>query len=93
MSPQKEKKLGVLSFIVVLFTAVLLFAVTPEKLGDAVSVEYILKVLLYPSALILLRAIWKTLLDNKIQGKEQRDDKFRKTNEAMQRKMREENEH
>jgi hypothetical protein len=93
MNSQRERALGLTALIVVIITSVLLFIVKPDQLGDPVTSEYLLKVLLYPSVLILLRAIWKTLLDNKIQSKPKREAEFRKSEAKFQQEEGKENEH
>lgn len=90
MNSQREKTLGIIALIGVIVTAILLFVVTPEKLGDPVTSEYLLKVFLYPSALVLLRAIWKTLLDNKIQSKSEREADFNEKRSEFERNQKEE---
>lgn len=84
MNPQRERVLGVIASVVVIIASILLFLVTPENLGDPVTSEYLLKVALYPSALIMLRAIWKTLLDNKIQSKASREADFNEKKSAFE---------
>jgi len=86
MNSQRERALGLIALISVVITSVLLFIVTPDQLGDAVTSEYLLKVMLYPSVLVLLRAIWKTLLDNKIQSKSEREADFRKSESEFHQK-------
>lgn len=84
MNSQREKALGIIALVGVIITSILLFVVKPEKLGDPITIEYLLKVILYPSVLILLRAIWKILLDNKIQSKASREADFNKKRSAYE---------
>jgi len=88
MTQRVEKRLGILAFITVIITSILLFIVRPENLGDPVTSEYLLKVILYPSALVLLRAVWKTWLDNKIQSKVLREADFMKKKSAFEKENR-----
>ena len=90
MNSQREKALGIIALIGVVVTSILLFVVTLEKFRDPVTSEYLLKAFLYPSSLILLRAIWKTLLDNKIQSKLDRESDFNEKRAAFERDQKDE---
>ncbi len=73
MNPKSEKLIGVAALIITVLSGTLLFIIKPENLPNPEMAEYYLKLALYPSGLVLLRAIWKTLLDNKIRSQAQRE--------------------
>lgn len=61
MSPKKENLIFLLLLFPAAFAAILLFFGDPEALGDEVTTEYILKVLLYPAVLGLVVLLWKKI--------------------------------
>ncbi|MCE7993757.1 MAG: hypothetical protein HEP71_17355 [Roseivirga sp.] len=61
MSPKKENIIFLLLLFPATFAAILLFFGDSEALGDEVTTEYILKVLLYPAVLGLLVLLWRKI--------------------------------
>ena len=92
MNPKREKVLGLSALLIVIVTGVLLYMVKPTSFSNPAQTEYLLKVLLYPAGLVLIRAVWKFWLDEKIRGKAERVDGFNQMVEEVN-NNKESNEH
>lgn len=73
MSEKAEKWLLIGATIFTVIGLVGLYLVGPEQLPNPELSEYLLQLILYPSALVVLRGIWKQTLDKKIESKHKRD--------------------
>ena len=79
MSNKTERLLGFSALVLILISGAVLFIIRPENFSDPGSVEYVMKIVLYPSALVFIRFLWKSLLDNKIRGRAEREKEFKRT--------------
>lgn len=61
MNEKREKNLLVLSLVLVIGSLNLLFIIGPENLGNPEEVEYILKLVLYPTALLAIVLLSRAL--------------------------------
>lgn len=61
MSLKKENTLFLLLIVPALVAAILLFFGDPEVLGDEVTTEYILKMVLYPTVLGIIVLLWRKI--------------------------------
>lgn len=61
MSLKKENTLFLLLIVPALIATILLFFGDPEVLGDEVTTEYILKMVLYPTVLGIIVLLWRKI--------------------------------
>ncbi len=83
MNYRLEKTIGIIAVVGCTLGLVILYIVGPDNFSDPVSVEYIAKVVLYPSGLLAIRFAWKSLLDNKIRSKSEREEGFKREMEEF----------
>ncbi|WP_268122480.1 hypothetical protein [Roseivirga pacifica] len=69
MSKKVEKWLLIVAVVLTVLGVVGLYLIGPEQFPNPEQSEYILQLILYPSALIVIRGIWKQTLENKISSK------------------------